>query len=95
MDSQKIEEARAIYENYLKEMNIPSQNHPLDQLAISNNAVLAHCHKKLEEMKELLAQGRREKAMRWLSFVQGCLFTLRHYTIEDIKNHNRPDQEDK
>ena len=33
---------------------------------------------------------RREKAMRWLGFVQGYLWTATYCTIEDLKKANRP-----
>jgi len=29
-----------------------------------------------------------EKAMRWLCFVQGCLFMLGDYSIEEYRSHN-------
>jgi len=30
-----------------------------------------------------------EKAMRWLGFIQGGLWSQGFYSIEDMKNHNR------
>lgn len=36
------------------------------------------------------AEHRREKAMRWLGFVQGALWALGKAPIEDLKNMNRP-----
>ncbi len=37
------------------------------------------------------AAERREKAMRWLGFVQGALWASGRATIEELKNMNRPD----
>lgn len=37
------------------------------------------------------AERRREKAMRWLGFVQGALWTLNVAPIDVLKNMNRPD----
>lgn len=38
------------------------------------------------------AADRREKAMRWLGFVQGALWTLDAITIENLKSVNRSDE---
>ncbi len=35
--------------------------------------------------------GRREKGFRWLGFIQGALWAEGIYSIEDLKEHNRPD----
>lgn len=35
-------------------------------------------------------EGRIEKAFRWLGFVQGCLWATGQYTLDELKNHNRP-----
>lgn len=39
-------------------------------------------------------EGRVEKAMRWLGFIQASLYILGYCTIEDLKNHSKPDQVD-
>ena len=43
-------------------------------------------------MEKFLKEGRREKVMRHLGFIQGCLLSTGHLTIDDLKNHNRPDK---
>jgi hypothetical protein len=35
-------------------------------------------------------ENRIEKACRWLGFIQGCLWTNGIYSIEELKNHNKP-----
>jgi hypothetical protein len=35
-------------------------------------------------------EGRRDKAMRWLGFIQGVLWVQRIYTIDELKLHNAP-----
>ena len=37
---------------------------------------------------------RTEKAMRWLGFIQGCLFCLGERTIDEMKQDNMPDPTD-
>lgn len=43
----------------------------------------------LGEIPELLATYKREKAMRWLGFVQGVLWSMGIYSIVDLKEDNR------
>lgn len=46
----------------------------------------------LDRIVVFVDQGRREKAMRWLGFVQGWLWAASIYTIEEMADHNRPDE---
>jgi hypothetical protein len=41
----------------------------------------------------LLDQGKRDKAMRWLGFIQGAIWWGRLAGIEELKAMNRPDDE--
>lgn len=41
------------------------------------------------EIPVFYTEGRVEKAMRWLGFVQGLLFSARTYTLDELKDHNR------
>jgi len=34
-----------------------------------------------------------EKAMRWLGFLQGVLWSRGFYSLNDLKNHSRPETE--
>ena len=34
---------------------------------------------------------RREKRMRWLGFVQGVLYAIGMFSVDELKNHSRPD----
>ena len=40
-----------------------------------------------------VGEGRIGKAMRWLGFVQSSLYHTGFYTIDDLKEHSRPDPE--
>ncbi len=51
---------------------------------------LQHCHAMLNEIDQFVLEGRIEKAFRWLGFVQGCLWTCGVYSLDELKNHNRP-----
>ena len=54
---------------------------------------LGHCKNMLPKMSQFLEENRIEKFFRWLGFVQGVLWSERLYTIEELKDHNRPDDE--
>ena len=61
---------------------------------VNNEEVLNHLRWMVQETVSLVEQGRREKAFRWLGFIQGALWSYRMYTIEELKNHNKPDGEE-
>ncbi len=44
----------------------------------------------LWQIPGFLKEGRKEKANRWLGFIQGSLWAEDVYTIEEMKEHNRP-----
>lgn len=80
MNNQKIIEVCNIYDDKLR------------SLSLRNNARLKHVW---EDMIPLTLQfardGRLEKAFRWLGFMQGVLWAEGIYSINELKNHNRPD----
>lgn len=44
---------------------------------------------------QLVEDERREKAMRWLGFLQGALWSDNLLTIDDLKDMNRPDDSER
>ena len=52
---------------------------------------LRHLQTMIPKAIGFFQEGRREKGFRWLGFIQGVLWTQGVYTIEEMKNHNRPD----
>jgi len=49
-----------------------------------------HCIEMCDAVPAFAADGRREKAMRWLGFLQGAAWTLHLATIEELKEMNKP-----
>lgn len=43
-----------------------------------------------EQIPTFLQEGRREKAMRWLGFLQGALWAYRWRSVEAMKTDNAP-----
>ena len=54
---------------------------------------VAHLRFMCIEASKFVDAGRVEKAMRWLGFLQGVLWARGFYSLEDLKNHSRPDRE--
>jgi hypothetical protein len=48
----------------------------------------------IPKMRVFLEEGRREKAFRWLGFLQGVFWALNVYTVEELANHSRPSKKD-
>ena len=55
--------------------------------------IFAHCHAMLDEMQQFVNEGRMEKCFRWLGFIQGCLWCDGRFTLNELKNHNRPNDQ--
>ena len=79
MNDQKILEVLKIYEKYFSNSN-------------SAQAIL-HLSSMIPKIKDFLQQNRRDKVFRWLGFIQGVLWAKNIFTLEQLKNHNRPDKE--
>jgi len=62
-------------------------------LAYAEDAESAHVKTMLDRIPAFMAEGRVEKAMRWLGFIQGWLWARGFYTIEQMADHNRPADE--
>ena len=90
MTADKVREVVATYREKLEERGIPKKSFPHNSLPKSDNDRLAHCHGMLDEIEEFLKDNRMGKVFRWLGFIQGCLWSCGIYTIEGLKNHNRP-----
>jgi len=84
MKEEKILQATGIYRAKFKELQVVPEQSDTDTLARA-----AWC---AEQIPAFLAEGRREKVMRWLGFVQGVLFATRVFSVEELKNHVRPDE---
>ena len=50
----------------------------------------AHFKFMCDEAQSFVDQGRVEKAMRWLGFLQGALWMDDVFTLDDLKKHSMP-----
>ena len=90
MNADKVREAIAIYKKKFEELGVSKQRFTYNELPQSDNDFLAHLHGMLDEMEIFIQEGRMEKVFRWLGFIQGCLWRIGVYTVQEMKNHNRP-----
>ncbi|TSC82011.1 MAG: hypothetical protein G01um101420_541 [Parcubacteria group bacterium Gr01-1014_20] len=91
MTSEKILEAAGDCKRLLVARNIPSARFPADSFPDLESETLAHTHYMLDEIINVfIPADRREKAFRWLGFVQGVLWSKKLLVIADLKNQNRP-----
>jgi hypothetical protein len=95
MNSQTLRDAIKKYRNRLKENCIDAEQCEGDIPCYGSYTAGKHCHWMLNRMEEMLTElesddkGRWAKLMRWLGFVQGVLWAITLYTIDELKEDNR------
>lgn len=93
MTKEKIIAALRMYEDEIMEisMKYPEQDGVNSGSYTSISSAKAHIKYMCRQTVQFLEEGRVEKAMRWLGFIQGALWVLGEYSIAELKEHNRPD----
>lgn len=90
MTQAKVREVIAVYRRYLESRGIGRASMPHDMLPETRQDALEHCHGMLDAIAQFVDAGRMDKAFRWLGFIQGCLWVHGVYTLDELKDHNRP-----
>lgn len=93
MEDKKAIEVVENYKRYFETDKIPNIKYPHDKFFYKAEDILAHCHSMLDGIKKFISSGykeERDRALIRLGFVQGCLASTRCCTIEELKQHNRP-----
>jgi len=92
MDSQKILEGAKHYQEFFRNAGVKPREYPEDLFCShKDDAPLAHLYYMANMIPEFIYNGKKEKAMRWLCFIQGVLWSKRLQTIKQLKDGNRPD----
>lgn len=90
--AQLLETVR-IYEKSFRERTGTSARFPSDQLL--GRATWAKFHKHIlwmtEQVPKLIDEGKIEKSMRWLGFIQGALWARGLVSIGDLRAQNGKD----
>ncbi len=92
MTREKVLSVIEIYRHQFERLRVPKTDYPHDRRIMNQQDVLAHCHGMLDQMVLFVRDGRMDKVYRWLGFIQGCLWAEGLVPLEDLKNHNRPDE---
>lgn len=94
MTNQKIKDVCSMYLNELKSEGFEPRRQAATEVVNWKTSRLSHAAWMAEQAIAFVDEGRKEKANRWLGFVQGILWSTGFYTIYDMKNHNMPGEED-
>ncbi len=106
MTDKKINQVLDIYEKRVLSFDpqsialcIPGIEDPGQRRAATEGVAImaarfAHLHEMIGKIRKFLTESRREKAFRWLGFMQGVFYALGVYTIDELANHNRPSKDD-
>ncbi len=86
MTDQKINTVLDLYAERLTETRSTSFWQPWQE-------EFEHCVVMIPQIRAFVALGRRDKAFRWLGFMQGVFYCAALYTIKEMADHNRPDEE--
>ncbi len=93
MKKEKILSVIAIYRAKFIELGVGKIDFPHEETLNTPEHGLEHCHGMLDRMEEFIKEDRMDKVFRWLGFIQGVLWVRKIYTLTDLMNHNRKDQE--
>lgn len=86
MTEKKLKKLFKFYDSFLKSKNINIEEQHLGFMRIAN---LEHVRWMCNKAPDFIETGRINKAMRWLGFVQGILFSQGYFSIKELKEHSR------
>lgn len=93
MTPSQVRYAVVKYAGRLSAMGASPSRAPHDRTSLGVAARLCHALWMCNEIERMYAAGEleenTEKVMRWLGFVQGCLWSADVYTVDDMKDDNR------
>lgn len=81
MTKEKILKTLSFYKDFINKL-IPTYDGPYDKNQLN------HILTMLPKMEVFIEEGRIEKTMRWLGFIQGILWSWGIFTLEELKLHN-------
>lgn len=90
MTPEKIKQVIQRYREQFVALGIEPKEFPHGELVGSSKGTLEHCSSMLDRMETFVSEGHLEKAFRWLGFIQGCLWMQGVYSLDALKEDNRP-----
>lgn len=89
MTDEQMLQALGLYEQVLKERGAKPIEMPHDRYPTSLQEAINHALSMVSPMRQFLADGKKEKLMRWLGFLQAILWREGIFLLDELKNHNR------
>lgn len=93
MTKEKVLEVIERYRALFRNLGVPEKRCDPTTHITDKEKALAHLHQMLDTMVEFLKHDKLGKAFRWLGFIQGALWVLQIHTLDELKDHSRPDLE--
>ncbi len=90
MTNEKLSEVLEFYYDELDKHEVLYQQH---SEPVNSIEVLQHI-KWMTTAAQSFIPDHVDKAMRWLGFIQGVLFCLGFFTIEELRGHSRSNETD-
>lgn len=89
MTSEQIKQVVELYQQQLSARGVLPVKFATNGVVPSGVVALSHVSWMLGEIPSMLEAGDREKAMRWLCFIQGVLWMTGRRTIDQMRDDNR------
>ena len=88
MTKEKITEVLTLYESELAKRGVDDPTRITDHGVLTRIAMERHLAWMCGEARKFVEADRIEKAMRWLGFVQGAMWTMGLRSIEEMRLDN-------
>ena len=96
MTDNKIKEVAERYRKEFSKYHVSNpQRGPVNKLHLQWTVEerASHLVWMCDQIDEFVAAGRRDKAMRWIGFLQGFLWREGQFTVEELGKHSMPTPE--
>jgi hypothetical protein len=93
MTGEDIKSLMVIYKSIFREYSpkkIDGNRHA--SFDVDKEAVFSHLRYMMDEIDRFVDEGILDKAFRWLGFIQGILFYEGYYSLDSLKQHNKPNK---
>lgn len=87
MTDQQVSQALDLYEQMLKARGAEPIEVPHSRCPASPEEALNHALSMIAPMRQFLVDGKREKLMRWLGFLQAILWCTQIFPLDSLKDH--------
>lgn len=94
MNKSKVMKVLIAYNNFFRNKGLKEIDYPHDKLLKSKEDGLSHCSGMIGKIFTFMEENKMRKTFRWLGFIQGVLWALGFYTLDELMNHSRPTEKE-